>query len=448
MRQAVAAPSQTLEESFPLLESADPGSAAAEAAAASSGSLDDFVSAMSGADVIPMDRGASQEMGMSSLLGGQTATEEPATGGDDLTRIEGIGPAIAQHLKAAGIESYSQLAATTPERIQEILDAVGGYGAHDPTTWPDQSQLAAAGEWDQLGEWQSILVGGRVVEQSQASETVAPASPATPAAPVMHADDLTKIEGIGPKIAEHLNAAGIINFAQLAVTNPIQIRAILDAVGGYAAHDPSTWPDQAQLASVGEWDKLQEWQIELDGGRPSEQAPAPVVAPAPAEVEDLTKIEGIGPKIAEHLNAAGIVRYDQLAQTDPQQLMDLLMAGGFAGHNSETWADQAQLAAAGQWDQLSEWQDQLDGGKIVATDDLTKVEGIGPKVAELLNSAGILSYSQLAATTPEQIAEILSSAGGMIANMNPSTWPDQAQLAASGEWDKLKEWQDELDGGV
>jgi len=32
--------------------------------------------------------------------------------------------------------------------------------------------------------------------------------------------------------------------------------------------------------------------------------------------------------------------------------------------------------------------------------------------------------------------------------MNPSTWPDQAQLADAGEWDKLKQWQDELDGGV
>ena len=126
----------------------------------------------------------------------------------------------------------------------------------------------------------------------------------------------------------------------------------------------------------------------------------------------------------------------------------ILANGGFSIHNAGTWPDQAQLAAAGQWDELSQWQDQLDGGKIVASDDLTKVEGIGPRVAELLNHAGIVSYRELAASSPERIKEILDQAGGMMANMDPATWPDQAQLASAGEWDKLKEWQDELDGGV
>ncbi len=102
-------------------------------------------------------------------------------------------------------------------------------------------------------------------------------------------DDLTKIEGIGPKIAEHLNSAGIGSFSALATVTPEELRGILDAVGGFAAHDPSTWPDQARLAASGEWDKLSEWQDALDGGR--------IVA----EPDDLTKIEGIGPKIAELL---------------------------------------------------------------------------------------------------------------------------------------------------
>ena len=69
---------------------------------------------------------------------------------DDLTRIEGIGPAIAGHLNAAGIMSYSQLASAGSVQIREILDAVGGYGAHDATTWCDQAQLAAVGAWTQL----------------------------------------------------------------------------------------------------------------------------------------------------------------------------------------------------------------------------------------------------------------------------------------------------------
>jgi large subunit ribosomal protein L21 len=30
---------------------------------------------------------------------------------------------------------------------------------------------------------------------------------------------------------------------------------------------------------------------------------------------------------------------------------------------------------------------------------------------------------------------------------DPETWPKQAGMAASGDWDGLKKWQDELDGG-
>ena len=443
MREAAAAPSTTLEESFPLLDSSNPSAGQESGGGMTTG--EQFVNAMSAQDVTPME--PSQDMGLAALLGG-SPTEGTAIGADDLTKIEGVGPAIAGHLNAAGINSFSELASTRPERIREILDEVGGYGAHDPSTWPDQAQLAAAGEWDQLKEWQDQLDGGRMVG-GEAPAVAAPVATPPAAAPV---DDLTKIEGVGPAIAGHLNSAGIRTYADLASTTPDEIRGILDAVGGYGAHDPSTWPDQSQLAAAGEWDKLQAWQDQLDGGRPSDAAPAPeAVAPeAPAvEAEDLTKIEGIGPKIAELLYANGITTFAQLAQTSPDQVNALLATDGLSAHDPTTWADQAQLAAAGEWDKLSEWQDQLDGGKIVASsDDLTLVEGVGPKVQEHLNAAGITSFSQLAATTPDQIKEILTAAGGMLANMNPMTWPDQAQLAASGEWDKLKEWQDELDGGV
>ncbi len=77
-------------------------------------------------------------------------------------------------------------------------------------------------------------------------------------------------------------------------------------------------------------------------------------------------------------------------------------------------------------------------------DDLKKVEGIGPKIAGTLAEAGIVTFAQLAKTTPEAIAEIISGVRG---NHVTDTWPAQAQLAADGKWDELKKWQDELDGG-
>lgn len=83
----------------------------------------------------------------------------------------------------------------------------------------------------------------------------------------------------------------------------------------------------------------------------------------------------------------------------------------------------------------------------VVADDLTKVEGIGPKIAETLSNAGISTFAGLAGTTAEQIREILDNAEGNFAAHDPATWPKQAEMAANGQWDELKAWQDELNGG-
>ena len=80
-------------------------------------------------------------------------------------------------------------------------------------------------------------------------------------------------------------------------------------------------------------------------------------------------------------------------------------------------------------------------------DDLKKIEGIGPKIAELLNSAGISTFVELANTDVDKIKGILEEAGARYKSHDPTTWPAQSEMAAAGNWDKLKEWQDQLDGG-
>ena len=87
-------------------------------------------------------------------------------------------------------------------------------------------------------------------------------------APIAKPDDLKKIEGIGPKMAGVFNAAGITSFQALADKSAEELREILDAAeGNYKAHDPGTWPKQAQMAADGKWDELKKWQDELDGGK-------------------------------------------------------------------------------------------------------------------------------------------------------------------------------------
>lgn len=80
-------------------------------------------------------------------------------------------------------------------------------------------------------------------------------------------------------------------------------------------------------------------------------------------------------------------------------------------------------------------------------DDLKVVEGVGPKIEELLKNAGIYSYVTLATTTSAAIENILSAAGDRFRMHNPGTWPAQSSLAAQGRWDELNILKEQLDGG-
>ncbi len=81
-------------------------------------------------------------------------------------------------------------------------------------------------------------------------------------------------------------------------------------------------------------------------------------------------------------------------------------------------------------------------------DDLKKVEGIGPKIAEIFNNAGIVTFADLAKTSVKKLETILTEAGPRYASKNPGSWPKQAKMAADGKWDELKKWQDEVKGGI
>ena len=86
-------------------------------------------------------------------------------------------------------------------------------------------------------------------------------------------------------------------------------------------------------------------------------------------------------------------------------------------------------------------------GKPVIMDDLKMVEGVGPKIEEVLHGAGIATWAQLAAATPEQLRTALDAAGPQFNVHDPTTWPQQANLALGGHWEALKDLQEDLRGG-
>ena len=106
-----------------------------------------------------------------------------------------------------------------------------------------------------------------VKKAAPAKTEAKPAAKKAPAKKTATKDDLTKIEGIGPKIAETLIAAGVATFADLATQKPAKISEIIADVRG--SHIPDTWPKQAKMAAEGKMDELKAWQDEMDGGKPT-----------------------------------------------------------------------------------------------------------------------------------------------------------------------------------
>ena len=114
--------------------------------------------------------------------------------------------------------------------------------------------------------------GGKKSASVSKAEKIADEVPAVAAAKAPKAkkpgDDLTIIEGIGPKAAEALIAGGISTFIQLAETSAADVKAILDASTNKVQHlDPTTWAQQSQLAADGKMNELKKLQDELNGGK-------------------------------------------------------------------------------------------------------------------------------------------------------------------------------------
>lgn len=83
--------------------------------------------------------------------------------------------------------------------------------------------------------------------------------------------------------------------------------------------------------------------------------------------------------------------------------------------------------------------------KTVTPDDLTVLEGIGPKVAQVLAGIGITTFEGLAKADPAQLRSALDAAGYKY--MEPAGWIEQATFAAKGDSEGLKKLQDSLKGG-
>lgn len=112
------------------------------------------------------------------------------------------------------------------------------------------------------------------------------------------------------------------------------------------------------------------------------------------------------------------------------------------------------LEREGRIDQLEDYIDQLleDGRTLsknepkkasnpIEPEDLTRIEGVGPKTAKVLQKNGIYTYQQLSETPLASLQQFLKKEGGAYLRHGHETWAKQAQLAANGDWEALEAWQ-------
>ncbi len=187
--------------------------------------------------------------------------------------------------------------------------------------------------------------------------------------------------------------------------------------------------------------------------------------------DNLQIVEGIGPKIESVLKEKGVDSWAALASQSPEDLRQLLTQANpnYRIHDPSSWPQQARLAEDGQWRDLIAFQKVANSNALNPEDNpspakvekmaarmlgfsadpenLRVVEGVGPKIEQLLKDAGITNWTLLSQTKPERLSEILAEAGDRYRLADPSTWPRQAELAAAGKWQELADYQDYLQGG-
>jgi len=187
---------------------------------------------------------------------------------------------------------------------------------------------------------------------------------------------------------------------------------------------------------------------------------------------NLKVIEGIGSKIESILNKTGFLNWKDLANADLDRLQEIMHDAGprYRIHDPSTWQKQARLCMAKDWQGLINFQQKLFADKTNQEDidvltkieklvakklgyldidrnDLKIIEGIGPKIENLLNIGQIKSWEDLAEAPIERLEKILEDGGERFKLAIPTTWPIQAKYALQHDWVKLKKYQEELING-
>lgn len=203
-------------------------------------------------------------------------------------------------------------------------------------------------------------------DPTEADESPKPAGTATAPAPaydgapvpaVTDEDELTRINGVDARTAKALRNAGIGTYRALSMASTDAVDGALDRAGIEEYEARPTWARQA--ARLADGDERGFAALTKTLADEADETEASGDAPV-----DLTRIEGIGPKINVVLRRGGITSFEELAQASVDEIVKLLGEGGVRfAPSKETWAQQAQLLVDGDEDGFKALTDQLASGR-------------------------------------------------------------------------------------
>ncbi len=341
---------------------------------------------------------------------------------DNLQKIKGINSQIEKILNEKGIYTYKQLRKVDAETLKEYLsDADHRLRNNQTATWSHQANMADKGQWDELSTYQDYMDDINI--------------------------DTENLAATVNKTSSILKRKNRNNLHGSSHDTNNQESSKSEAYKNYKA-------DENNILKAGLADSLENPREKQTHSRKHKP-------------DDLTIIEGINPEIEKLLQSEGIDTFEKLHKLDPKQLQKILNkdTGKDKSGNSESWIYQAGMASRGEWGKLKSYQKELahsetqhknisekdqpqdkdkDQDKNKDKDDLKKIEGIGPKIEEVLNSANIVSFKDLMQSNRESLKSLLNNAGPQFRMHEPETWPIQAEMAYNGEWEKLQEYQEFL----
>ncbi|WP_419706055.1 helix-hairpin-helix domain-containing protein [Promicromonospora sp. NFX87] len=339
------------------------------------------------------------------------AEAESAAGSEADADAEAAEPAPALAVAStgtaaeAGVETPEAEPAAGSGTVLPVADGAAGSDDEPATdgAGTDEAEVEAAGS-DVVAEAEAVARKAAEAEAAAQAAVVAPAdeaadSPAEEAAAAPEPDDLQRIEGIGPKIASALVAAGYPTYASIAASNEEELRAAVAGQGIKFAPAAASWADQAQYLVDSDTKGLDEYQDYLVGGQERRA------------------------KFSEKVDYADV---DEIADADEK-------AAAIA-------QDEAEAAAVAAAEPEPEPEPQPE------PQDLQRIEGIGPKIEAALKTAGYTTYAKVAGASEAELREALTTAGIKFAPAATS-WADQAQYLVDGDEDGLREYQDYLVGG-